>query len=93
MGSAGSNDGAMPVTDLTDSYLDAIEAQARLLIVNVDALRAHRHTLKAPAAVRVELPERCQGIAAERCAAQSDDGKVKNFGGTATCQGCREAVA
>lgn len=77
--------------DVTESHLDAIEAQLALAQAQVASFRHHLKALKAQAVTLVtpELPERCTGYADTQCALQSEDGKVKNFAGTSFCRGCR----
>jgi len=79
--------------DLSLSHLDSLEAQARLLLAGIEAMRHHVQSLQPPSVVTMELPERCAGINPERCAQQNPDGPIKNFGGPGTCRGCREQVA
>jgi hypothetical protein len=77
--------------DVSESHLDAIEAQLRLSLLQLEGLRHHLKVLKAQAVtvVRPELPERCTGYDETRCALQSEDGKVKNLAGSFFCRGCR----
>lgn len=76
--------------DLTGSHLDALEAQARLLLASIDGLRHHIASLTPPAAVPDELPERCAGYAAMSCVEQGAEGKpCGGFGSTKRmCGGC-----
>jgi hypothetical protein len=78
--------------DVTSSHLDAIEAQLRLGLLQLESFRHHLANLMAqavPTVTEPELPERCAGYDETRCALQSEDGKVKNFAGTSFCRGCR----
>ena len=74
--------------------LDAIEAQLRLGLAQVDALRHHL----APTVTRTpELPASCQGVPEHLCARQCDEALVDvgGMGGAAArwiCRGCGEEV-
>ena len=81
-------------TPILRAHLDAIEAQLRLALAQVDAVR---HAL-APTVTQVpDLPATCQGVPEHLCARQCDDALV-NVGGMGgavarwICRGCGEEV-
>lgn len=71
--------------------LDAIVASMQAVLAQVDAAR-QLVTLPPSAVVsQPALPERCQGIAADRCAMQ--DGELQRTFGLSQCSACRHAFA
>lgn len=83
------------MTDATAAHLDALEAQARLLLLQVQALR---HALAGPPRVaEPPLPDRCRAVPEHLCARQSSEARVDvgGMGGGSAhwiCRGCGEEV-
>lgn len=80
---------------VTEGHLDAVEAQLRLALVQVAALRQH---LAAPAtSSEPDLPPACAGVPEHLCARRCDDARVDvggMGGGPArwVCRGCGEEL-
>jgi hypothetical protein len=80
---------------LAHAHLDAIEAQLRLAVAQVEMLRHH---LTAPVVTHEpDVPARCQGVPESLCARQCDDARIDvgGMGGAAArwiCRGCGEEV-
>ena len=81
--------------DVSESHLDAIEAQLALAQAQLASFRHHLERLKAQAneaanGVQVMLPERCALYEPQRCMLQDAEAKrAGGFGSTAAmCPGC-----
>jgi hypothetical protein len=74
-------------------HLDAIEAQLRLALAQVEAMRHHIVTQAPVKAATVALPERCVGVPAEQCGMQDEDARqdIATFSASHRwrCVGCR----
>jgi hypothetical protein len=78
--------------DVLKAHLDALDVQLQLFQVQVQALRHVMEPMFAPKATP-SLEPRCAGIPADRCALQSEDGRIArgSFGNPHAwqCVGCR----
>jgi hypothetical protein len=74
-------------------HLDAIEAQLRLALAQVDVLRHHVAATQPVKAATVTRPERCAGVPAEQCGMQDEDARqdIATFSASHRwrCVGCR----
>lgn len=61
------------------AHLDAVDAQIELARVQVAGLRHYLETVEraanAPSA-RLDLPERCSGVATSQCGLQDDENRI-----------------
>ena len=85
----------MSAENVTRAHLEALAAQLRLAVAQVEMLQHH---LAAPGRTQEpDLPARCQGVPESLCARQCDDARIDvgGMGGAAArwiCRGCGEEV-
>jgi hypothetical protein len=78
------------MVDVVPSHLDALEAQLRLALVQLEALRQTLASRQTPSVTPAPLPERCASYEPGRCMLQDAEGVSSGgFGSKTTmCPGC-----